>query len=195
MKNTMKRLMAVLLAGIMLFAFAGCSPTKKAEKAVKSFLDATASLDIEKAKGYINGGDEDELVFNEDIMLFGNELFGKMSYEIKETEEVDENTVNVIVEITNIDMKPVLGEFLRKALEFAFSNAYTEDITEEEIEENYVRILSECLSEENLEMKTMEATVRVVLVDGEWKVEVDGEFMNAVLGGLGDATEEIQSAM
>ncbi len=195
MKNTMKRLMAVLLAGIMLFAFAGCSPTAQAEKAVTALLDEMKNADFEEAAEYISGGANEDSIFDEEAALFAENLVSRMEYEIIGSEEVDENTVNVSVSITNIDMKPVMSEFFVAALQYAFSTMGSEETTEEETNAKMMEIFLECISKEDLAMITIEDTVSVVKADGEWGVEMDGEFTNAILGGLEDAANDLQSSM
>ncbi|MBQ2940709.1 MAG: hypothetical protein IJD97_00590 [Clostridia bacterium] len=196
MKNTMKRLMAVLLAGIMLFAFIGCSPAKKAENAVASLLDGLKAMDFEKVAEYVTGGVNEDSLFDSETELFVGSLLENMEYEITGSEVVDENTVNVSVSITNIDMKPVLGEFFVAALQYAFSTMNAEPApTEEETNAKMAEILAECINKEDLAMITIEDTVSVVNVEGEWSVEMDGEFTNAILGGLEDAASELQNSM
>lgn len=66
-------------------------------------------------------------------MLIMETVFGNLSYEIISSEKVDNNNVVVKTKVTATDMKPVMREFLTKALEYAFSNAFSSpQPTEEE---------------------------------------------------------------
>ena len=60
-----------------------------------------------------------------DDNVFMENLFGKLEYEIVSSEKIDKNTVVVKTKITAVDMKPVLGEFFGKALQYAFANAFS----------------------------------------------------------------------
>ena len=109
----MKRLAALFLAILMLVSFCGCSsPTKQAEASVNGMFSAFKALDFEKAGNYINLDDmkiskleADETTNYE---MFMKSLFDRLDYTIVSSEEVDSETVNVVVKITAVDMKPVL---------------------------------------------------------------------------------------
>ncbi|MDO5478161.1 MAG: hypothetical protein Q4G23_03255 [Clostridia bacterium] len=196
MKNTIKRLMAVLLTGIMLFAFIGCSTAKKAENAVASLLDALKAMDLAKAAEYASGGMKKDSLFDTEAELFVEGLVSRMEYKITGSEVVDESTVNVNVSITNVDMKPVLSEFMASAWQYAIASLGEDPApTEEESNAKMLEILTECLNREGLEMVTHDATVTVKLVEGKWQVEMGSSFVNAIFGGLEDATKEMQSSM
>ena len=196
MKNTVKRIMALAMAAIMLLAFTGCSPEKKAEKAVTSFLTALKNVEIEEAGKYINTDASTESDFaSGENKIFAEKIFGKMEYEILSSEAVNDAEVKVSLKITNVDMKPVLGEFMMQALQYAFSNMAADPApTEEEMEAKYMEILTECLSKDDLATVTNEVEVTVVDVNGEWKINVEETFANAMLGGLSDAAKELQNS-
>ena len=119
MKKTVKRVMALVLAAVLVFALAGCTPEKKAERAVNAFLSEIKKVNIEKALGYVENAEETKGdLLNETTELFMEELFSRLDYEITTTEIKDENTVNVTVKITNVDMVPVMKEFAAEAMRY-----------------------------------------------------------------------------
>ena len=93
-------------------------------------------------------------------------------------------------------MKPVMGEFFSKALEYAFSTAFsTPQPTEEETNKKMEEILIECASKPDLATVTNEVDIKVIKVESnDWKIEADETFVNAVLGGLAEATKEMENA-
>ena len=151
-----KTITAIILTLILTLSLTGCGEIKKAETAVNGMFTAFKSLNFEEAQKYVNvdeitkAGEE----ANENSMLIMETVFDNLSYEIISSEKVDNETVIVKTKVTATDMKPVLGEFLAKALEYAFSNAFanpqpTEEETNKKMEEilvepsvNHVTILS-----------------------------------------------------
>lgn len=130
-----KSITAIILTLILTLSLTGCGEIKKAETAVNGMFTAFKNLDFEEAQKYVNvdeitkAGEE----ANENSMLIMETVFDNLSYEIISSEKVDNETVIVKTKVTATDMKPVLGEFLSKALEYAFSNAFANpQPTEEE---------------------------------------------------------------
>ena len=196
MKKTVKRLVAMVLAAVLVFALAGCTPEKKAERAVNSFLSEIKKVNIENALSYVDKAEETKGDWlNENTELFIEELFSRLDYEIITSEIVDENTINVTVKLTNVDMKPVIKEFVAEAMKYALSNIGADpEPTEDEVNAKMIEILKTCLNKEGLEMVTMDATIEVVLVEGAWKISIDGSLMNAMLGGLSYAAWDLSKS-
>ena len=171
---------------------------KKAETAVNGMFAAFKSLNFEEAQKYVNVEDITKAgnEANENSMLIMETVFGNLSYEIISSEKVDNNNVVVKTKVTATDMKPVMGEFLTKALEYAFSNAFSSpQPTEEETNKKMEEILVECASKPELATVTNEVDIKVVKTESkEWKIEADDTFVNALLGGLADAAKEMENA-
>lgn len=93
-------------------------------------------------------------------------------------------------------MKPVLGDFFTKAMQYAFSTAFSDpQPTEEETNKKAEEMFIESASKADLATVTNDVDIKVVKnKDGEWKVETDDTFANALLGGLLDAAKELGSA-
>ena len=159
---------------------------------------AFKSLNFEEAQKYVNvdeitkAGEE----ANENSMLIMETVFDNLSYEIISSEKVDNETVIVKTKVTATDMKPVLGEFLAKALEYAFSNAFANpQPTEEETNKKMEEILVECASKPDLATVTNEVDIKVIKTESkDWKIEADDAVVNALLGGLADAAKEMENA-
>lgn len=200
-ENKMKRfksITAIILTLILILSLTGCGEIKKAETAVNGMFTAFKNLDFEEAQKYVNvdeitkAGEE----ANENSMLIMENVFDNLSYEIISSEKVDSETVIVKTKVTATDMKPVLGEFLTKALEYAFSNAFANpQPTEEETDKKMEEILVECVSKPDLATVTNEVDIKVIKTESkDWKIEADDAVVNALLGGLADAAKEMENA-
>jgi hypothetical protein len=200
MKTIHKRLVALLLAIFMLASLCGCSsPTKEAEATVSCMFDAFKQLDLEKAQNYI---DVNEMKLNEveedettNYDLFMKTLFDRLDYTIISSEEVDPETVNVVVAITAIDMKPVFAEYVVAALQYAFANAFADpQPTEEETNKKMEELFIASATKEGLATVTNEVTVKVVKKDSNWKVVAEDELVDAMFGGLIAAAQAIEDS-
>ena len=223
-KTMKKTLISITAAILTIFAFASCTKdlvtneqnaenkpennnvltsiikkdaTEEAEEAVKKMFKALKSYDIEEAQKYV---DVDEIASeadtNENSTLFMKTAFESLEYEIKSSEKIDENNVIVNTSITAIDMKPVMSEFFTKAMQYAFSIAFAEtQPSEEEQNKKMEEILVECITKPDLVNVTNEVSVKVSKIDNEWKIEADDAFTNAVLGGLVDATNDLNNSL
>lgn len=201
MKKIIRNIASLLLILTMVLSLTGCGEIKKAETTVNNTFTALKSLDFEKASAYINvdeimkSEDEENDTLSLDDNMFMENLFGKLDYEIISSEKIDKNTVIVKTKITAVDMKPVLGEFFGKALQYAFANAFSNpQPSEEETNKKMEEMFIECVSKEDLAMVTNEVDVKVVKVDKKWKIESADELSNALLGGLVQAAEEISNS-
>ena len=193
-----KSITAIILTLILILSLTGCGEIKKAETAVNGMFTAFKNLDFEEAQKYVNvdeitkAGEE----ANENSMLIMETVFDNLSYEIISSEKVDSETVIVKTKVTATDMKPVLGEFLTKALEYAFSNAFANpQPTEEETDKKMEEILVECASKPDLATVKNEVDIKVIKTESKvWKIEADDAVVNALLGGLADAAKEMENA-
>lgn len=170
---------------------------EEAEDTIKKTLKAFKKYDLEEAQKYIN---VDEIASkadtNENSTLFMKTAFGSLEYEIISSEKIDENNVIVNTSITAIDMKPVMAEFFGKAMQYAFSFAFSEvQPTEEEQNQKMEEILVECITKPDIANATNEVPVKVTKIDGEWKIETSQTLANAVLGGLIDATNDLNNSL
>lgn len=189
---------AILLVFVLAFTFAGCGEVKKAESAVNGMFSAFKTLDFEEAQKYVNveeitnAGNET----TENTMLIMETVFGNLSYEIVSSQKIDDSNVVVKTKITATDMKPVMGEFFAKSLEYAFSNAFSDpQPTKEETNKKMEEMLVECATKPELATVTNEVDIKVVKTEGnKWKIETEDAFVDALLGGIVDAVKEMENA-
>lgn len=198
MKKYSKIISLIIVMATMVTMLTGCGEIKKAETTINNTFTALKSLDFETASDYINvdeimkSEDEENDTMSLDDNVFMENLFGKLEHEIISSEKIDKNTVMVKTKITAVDMKPVLGEFFGKALQYAFANAFANpQPSEEETNKKMEEMFIECVSKEDLAMVTNEVDIKVIKVDKKWKIESAEELSNALLGGLAKAAEEL----
>ena len=192
-KITVLGLIFILLTTLL----TGCGEARQAESTVRKMFSAFQKLDFEGAQSYI---DVDELASAEDDdpeqnKMFMKVLFDKLEYKIISSEKIDDNTVMVKAAITNLDMKPVMGEYFKAALEYAFSHLFADpQPTEEEQNAEMEKIFAECVENAETEKVTNEVDIKVVKTEDGWKVESDTKLANAMLGGLLDAAVALSDA-
>ena len=159
------------------------------EKTVDGMLNSLKNADFESVNKYIN---YDEVV-NQSEMLKDSEmdqetqslLFNKLSWKIMSiTKEADKASVEV--EITNKDFEQIISNYTQEALKIAFSG---ESFTEEEQNNK----LKEQLKNDQIQTKTVNTTIQLIKQEGNWKVQADENLVKALLPGLQDAINSLNS--
>ncbi len=159
------------------------------EKTVEGMLNSLKNADFESVNKYVN---YDEIV-NQSETLQNSEmdeetqslLFDKLTWKISNILK-EENTASVEVEITNKDFNQIISNYTQEALKIAFSG---ESFTQEEQNNK----LKEQLKNEEIGTKTVTTTIQLVKQDGEWKVQADESLVNALLPGLQEAINSLNS--
>ena len=159
------------------------------EKTVEGMLNSLKNADFESVNKYVNY----EEIVNESEMLQNSEmdeetqslLFDKLSWKILNISK-EENTASVEVEITNKDFDKIISNYTQEALRIAFSG---ESFTQEEQNNK----LKDQLKNEEIGTKTVTTTIQLVKQDKEWKIQADESLVNALLPGLQEAINSLNS--
>ena len=159
------------------------------EKTVEGMLNSLKNADFESVNKYVNY----EEIVNESEMLQNSEmdeetqslLFDKLTWKILNISK-EENTASVEVEITNKDFDQIISNYTQEALRIAFSG---ESFTQEEQNNK----LKEQLKNEEIGTKTVTTTIQLVKQDKEWKIQADESLVNALLPGLQEAINSLNS--
>ena len=159
------------------------------EKSVEGMLNSLKNADFESVNKYVNY----EEIVNESEMLQNSEmdeetqslLFDKLAWKILNISK-EENTASVEVEITNKDFDQIISNYTQEALRIAFSG---ESFTQEEQNNK----LKEQLKNEEIGTKTVTTTIQLVKQDNEWKIQADESLVNALLPGLQEAINSLNS--
>lgn len=123
------------------------------------------------------------------------ELFGKLNYSIVK-DEVNFKEATVILDITNKDMKAILGNYILKSMQLAIANAFTPTYSEEQINEELERYLKEKIESDDIENITTQITLKMEKQNGKWiiKEENKEKLINAILPGFIDAVNQINDS-
>lgn len=118
-------------------------------------------------------------------------LFNKLNYSIIEN-KTNFNEASVVLDITNKDMKKIIGNYLVKAIQLAFANAFTPTYSEEQMNEELANYLKEQMESNEIENITTNITLKMEKQDRKWviKEESKKDFVNALLPGFVDSINQ-----
>ena len=210
----MKRTLLALLVGLsLLLSLAACgSERASAQEVTEQGLAALRDLDVLALPQYWNtdglnlddlgdltqAGEEVDLSA-EDTAALAQAMTRHLSWQvISAQEDPGAGTASVTVSLTNLDMAPVVGQFLQEAFSDALSSALQADgqqPTEEEMTQQYLQTLTDLLIQEGLDTRTTTVEVPLTLVDGQWKITPDEAVVDALLGGLLTTGEALTSLL
>ena len=193
---------AVLAAFLGLVAACGfASP----EAVVKDFFEAAKKQDQEGMSATLAESAGRDFGFDEDsssdpLAVYLKERLkanaGKISYQIVKVETVEEES-RVSVSVRYVDegplLKAVLGEYLLRAFQLAFSS---KEPSEEEMDQLLYDVFKE--QDEALEesFKEAELEVRLVREDGKWRIaEVTEGMKDALTSGIYSAGSEMEAVL
>jgi len=193
----MRRWILALLTFTLAFAFTGCSG-ESPEQAVTNAIEAIKEMDQEELSKYI---EYDELINTDDSTEMTEQeeeqaksIFKNLEYEIKSSTE-DGNTAVVNAEITNIDMGIVFSEMFMEMFSRAFEDAFSSDpMTEEESDEMMQELMTELMEKHKDNTVTNTVAIKLNKVDNQWKIDLDDEFQNALMGNLFNVVESMGEA-
>lgn len=161
------------------------------EKTVDGMLNSLKNADFESVNKYVN---YDEIVNNAEMLQnlemdqeTQSLLFDKLTWKFLNISK-EENTASVEVEITNKDFNQIISTYTQEALKIAFSG---ESFTQEE----QINKLKEQLKNEENTTRTVTTTIQLVKQDGKWKVQPDENLINALLPGLQEAVNYLNSIL
>ncbi len=161
------------------------------EKTVDGMLNSLKNADFESVNKYVN---YDEIVNNAEMLQnlemdqeTQSLLFDKLTWKFLNLSK-EENTASVEVEITNKDFNQIISAYTQEALKIAFSG---ESFTQEE----QINKLKEQLKNEENTTRTVTTKIQLVKQDGKWKVQPDENLINALLPGLQEAVNYLNSIL
>lgn len=178
----MKKIISIVIALSLMIGMSGCGG-ETPEQAVSNALNAVKTANKDEASKYF---DYNTLVKNaengttldaeseEMVKLF----FRDLSYQV-ESSSVNGDEATVKTEITNTDMSLVLKNMIAQALPLAFS-----DISDEEMKDKTEQIFVDLLNSKDNKTVTNTVDIKLVKKDGQWKINFDEKFGDALLGGM-----------
>lgn len=159
------------------------------EKTIDGMLNCLKNGDFEGVNKYVNYEEiaKDASTFEDmkDDKELASLMFDKLSWKVnKVTKEKDKATVEV--EITNKDFKKVITNYTQEALKIAFSGQTFSD-------EEQNNTLKEELKDESVGTKIVTATLNLNKENGKWKVQTEDTLISALLPGLEEAINSLNS--
>ena len=193
----MKKILSLILMVSIAFALASCSEKiTSPEESVKNFFEAVNTYDESKIMEYSSDDNLLNLVkksegnkgIDKDLVMF---LFSNLSYSIIEINE-DGDTCKAEIEITNVDMRNVMGQFMKEALSFALGEGLSSKMTDEDQAEKYKEILNKVIEDNKDTSVTNTVSVDLVKSEKNWKVQISKELINAITGDLANTADSLQ---
>jgi len=196
----MKKVISILLVFLLVFGFAGCGGGggETPEQAVKNVFDAVKNNDTEAASKYINYDDllkagetsEEESTAKSEAEAdeMAKSILKHFDYKIISSSE-EGDTATVKAEITNIDMKLIMADFISEAFALAFSGL-DEATMDAQMKSKFTELIDR---EDN---KTVTKTVDIKLTKSEdsWKIDISDETADAIFGGMISAAEDMSNS-
>lgn len=190
----MKRFLSVLLAFILAISLTGCS-SESPEQAVTNVIEAIKEMDQDKLSKYIeydelvNTDESGELTEQEEEQA--KSIFKNLEYEIISSSE-EGNTAVVNADITNIDMGLVFSEMFMEMFSRALGDVFSSDpMTEEESEEMMLELMTDLMEKHKNNTVTNTVAIKLNKVGNQWKIDMDDEFQNALMGNLYNVVESM----
>ena len=194
MKKTLIYITTIFIA----FSLSACNlfgPSP--DEVATDFLTSVQKGEWEKASEYVKNKDtkktlEELTSSKDDETKYMQDLFEKMSFTVGKVKEEDKRAT-VESTIKTVDMKLILGTIIQEVMQEALAQAFSGEETDDEaIEKEMTNKLVAGVNEPSAKKVTNKVKINLVKVDGDWKVDVDQELLNALTGGLSSVGEEME---
>jgi hypothetical protein len=194
MKKTLIYITTIFIA----FSLSACNlfgPSP--DEVATDFLTSVQKGEWEKASEYVKNKDtkktlEELTSSKDDETKYMQDLFEKMSFTVGKAKEEDKRAT-VESTIKTVDMKLILGTIIQEVMQEALAQAFSGEETDDEaIEKEMTNKLVAGVNEPSAKKVTNKVKINLVKVDGDWKVDVDQELLNALTGGLSSVGEEME---
>ena len=185
----MKKLLSMLLIGLMSISIFGCSFIKPEDKATE-FLNAVKTKNEDVLIGYTNNkyvnlllhstGDKNTL-----DEIYKN-LFKNLSFKITSVTENKTGAV-VKVDITNVNFKKVFDNYEDKSYDYMILNLYSGKLNKKKLNKKCLDILAKEISSASKSKKKVTKSVKINLTKNEnysYDLNIDTKLMDALIGGL-----------
>lgn len=204
----MKRILVILLAISMSFAFMSCKQKEEStkpsssisevksnqtssvesnsvstfENVFKSTCDAVKELDMEVLSENIKSSENIDLTaldkLSEDEKDIIKKFTSNLNYKVLSETMIDSQTATVRLEITNFDYSNFITDFITKA---ASSNILSDS---ENSKEEIIQIISSLAEKEAGQTVTQTIDVQLTNDNNKWKINLNSELINAISGGM-----------
>lgn len=165
------------------------------EEVVSLTMDALKSQTPQEWVSYLEMDDifaTYNILGNEIDLALAQQISDHLSYEILEV-RIQENTAEVDVAITSVDLEQVLSDYHSQLLTYA-STTEAVRATQAELSDKTSQLLLDCLRH-NEQEATKTVTLHLVNNGYNWEIQLDDSFTDALLGNLTEAMETFQASV
>lgn len=199
MKKFLKALLIfVVIVEVVLggYYFALNRTKKQALDTVDKVFTAIKTGDEQQIKQYLSFDaldEEDNSEDDADSEQMAKTMLKNLKYEVVST-DVTLKECHVKVDASNKDLKTVFGNYMKKAIGVAFSQAFGGNTSEEDMNAQMQKYFEEEYNSDEVPMVTNSVTFDLKKDNGKWKVNCDeNELVNAILPGYKDVENTLNS--
>ncbi|MDO4563587.1 MAG: hypothetical protein Q4C12_07105 [Clostridia bacterium] len=168
---------------------------EEAEHAFSEMMAAFNELRYDDALKYVRTEDAAKFNFSDETQsAFYETMFAHMKTKIESSEQTENGGILLSATVTAPDMMPIFGEIFTRYIDSSIEASEPQSIGSDWRTRNE-EILREMTSAENTIMKDTAVSVNMVNDSGSWKVVFDDSLMNAMLGGISEASMAISEAL
>ncbi len=178
------------------------TPEELAEEAVEAKFEEIRNMDsVDFFEAFAESQDSEDEDSEEPVVLTDAEeeaaaqvveaVKNPFRYKITSSEKIDDETVEVIVEVTGVNGTVAAEKFYEEFLPYAFAAAFSDpQPTDEEMSINAMKMLASAF--EDAGTTTEESVITVILVDGEWVVDEESvDFFDLLCDNFTARMEEL----
>ena len=192
----MKKIASLILIFCMILTLCSCKDEEKAQAVVDDFFIALQNNDQETAKSCLTGitnqseketiSDDSEAYEEWNFADHFTKAFTKITYNISsaERDENDKKRVNIMVDVTAVDMATLFNEALSEAINASLANIFNSGSDTIDVSETANDYFAKSLDKEDTPFKTTTVTLSVLKTDEGMKIETSKDLGDAVTGGL-----------
>jgi len=181
----------IAIISVFTLVLSACTSVEAPDKVVSNAFTALKAYDLQTVAKYLdvekvqNFGESTDSITDDSEELM-KVMFSKLDAKVISS-EIDKDSAIVKTEVTMIDMKSVFGKYIAQAFALAFSSLGD---SEASVEEDANKMFFDLI---NSETATVTNTIDIKLnkVDKEWKIDVNEEFQDAMLGGMLSAINDM----
>jgi len=201
-RKLVKYISLIIVSVLSISVFTACTlGGESPEQSLANALNAFKNYDEEVAKRYGVYEDLTNLEANEKESSSNGKKMGKLicknlDFKIKSS-SIDGDTATVKTEITSIDMKLIMGEYMSKAMELAMANTFTMEepqMSEEELNKKTDQIFVDMLSRKDNKKVTVTVDVKLNKNEDYWVIDIDKDLEDALFGGAVTFKDELKES-
>ncbi len=191
-----KRVLLSLLVITVIMVAVGCSAPKP-EKTVEAFMDAITSANYAAASTYCISVDSAAMEVlspeEEESERLATAIFSRLTYKLGDT-SVSGDEAAVSLAVTAPSMAPITATVMGEMFAVALAMAFSEDASEEMLNEMWIAKFQEKITAEDAPMVTNEITITLIKTNDGWLIQMDDALANALTGNMISAFAEMNDS-